>query len=71
MENETLPPIANSNNLSNIQGRCFGCKKDVAITNPKIDKTKNNRVRVHGECAECHQRQVSKFVSGKNYPNLQ
>lgn len=40
--------------------RCFSCKKDVEIEDALVEKTKNNRTRVHGNC-QCGKK-VSKFI---------
>ena len=42
---------------------CFSCKKDTENINPKIVRTKNNRLMMLSKCAICDN-QKSRFTAG-------
>ena len=43
---------------------CFKCKKDTANIDPKMVKTKNNRLLMQSKCSVCKAKK-SRFVKNK------
>ena len=48
---------------------CLKCKKDTANTNPKMVKTKNNRLPMQSKCSVCGTKK-SRFVKKQDAKGL-
>ena len=48
---------------------CVNCKKDTENTDPKIFKTKNNRLVMHSKCSVCKNKK-SRFVKEQDAKDL-